>query len=93
MADRDTFEYESLHDVESIVGHLQALADGLKRGRLSLASNGKAVVLQPAGLLRLEVEAKRGKHRARLMVKISWREDSPAAESGGDPLKIDPGAA
>ncbi len=93
MPSRDAFEYESLQDIESIVGYFGALADGLKRGHLSLSSNGKLLALRPSGLLRLSVEAKRGKTRSRLIVKVSWREDAPDEPKVAEPLKIRPGPA
>lgn len=92
MADRETFEYESLHDAASIASHLQALADGLKQGRLSLASNGKVLLLKPVGLLQLSVEGRKGKHRSRLLVKVQWRDDTGDDERG-DPLRIGAGSA
>jgi amphi-Trp domain-containing protein len=88
MAATEEFEYESLQDVESIVAYLHALSDGLKRGHLVLAANGRDLVLEPAGLLRLAVEAKRGKSRSRLVVKIAWRESSH--EERTEPLRISP---
>lgn len=87
MAGREnSFEYESLQDAESIVSYLNALADGIKCGRLSLSSNGRMLNLEPNGLIRLGVEAKRGKHRSRLIVKVDWRDDE--REDRGDQLRI-----
>lgn len=89
---RQEFEYESLQDVASIIGYLKAVTDGLERGHLSLASNGRNLELEPRGLLQLSVEAKRGKRRAQLIIKMAWREDRPEDAAVIDPLKIMPGS-
>lgn len=88
MTRQEEFEYESLQDVESIVEHLDAVIGGFRRGQLLLAANGKGVELHPAGLLRLVVEAKRGKHRSRLAIRMSWREHRGETEHSSEPLRI-----
>lgn len=90
---RQEFEYESLQDVQSIIGYLKAVTDGLEGGHLSLASNGRHLELEPRGLLQLCVEARRGKRRAQLTIKIAWREDRLEDAAATDPLKIVPGGA
>lgn len=88
MAEPEEFEYESLQDAESIGGYLHALAEGLARGHLALRSDGKQLVLKPTGLLRVGVQARRSKQRARLVVKVSWRVDRRGAEQQPAPLHI-----
>jgi amphi-Trp domain-containing protein len=90
MARTEEFEYESLQDVDAIVGYLNALKEGLEEGRVVLGSNGKELVLSPAGLLRLGVEAKRRKNRSQLVLKVSWREDQPQPTEE-NPLRITAG--
>lgn len=80
---RKDFSYESLQDARSIVAYMQALADGLSEGSLVLASNGDELVLEPQGLLRFRVEAKRSSSRERLVLKVSWRSDQAPDEGAG----------
>ncbi len=90
MASNDEFDHESLQDTASIASYLRALADGFEKGHLSLASNGRDLHLEPRGLLRLAISAKRSKQRARVVVKIGWRTDE-AEKLERDPLKVSAG--
>lgn len=75
----DEFKYESLLDTRSVVQHLRAVADGLDDGGLTLTTDGRELVVSPQGLLRFRLEAKRGKHRTRMVMRMSWRHESSGA--------------
>jgi len=93
MADKNhKFSYQSLQDCESIVAHLNALAEGLSRGSLSLVSDGRELELRPRGLLSLNLKATQGAYRSSLMLKVSWREDPPGHDQQPVTLDIRPGA-
>lgn len=87
------FEYESLQDPNTIVEYLHALADGFRKGQLALSSNGTELVMTPRGTLRMAVEAKQSKHRARMTLRVSWRIDGPGERESTGPLKISAGEA
>ena len=83
----DRFKHESLQDAESIVTYLQALAEGFAKGSVCLASNGNELWLEPQGLLRMRVEAKRDGDQTKVVMKVSWRnEDADTLE--GEPLEV-----
>lgn len=83
----ERFVYESLQDIDTVVTHLRAVADGLAQGRLRLASDDRELVLQPQGLLRTRLKAGRTGARNQLLLKLSWRDpDAPAAVA--DTLQI-----
>jgi amphi-Trp domain-containing protein len=84
----DKFTYRSLQDRDSIAAYMQALLDGIQKGELSLVSGGNEMVLEPNGLLRFQVEARRGAYRSRVTLKISWRDRQP--DSAAAPLEIKP---
>ncbi len=85
----DRFKHESLEDAESIVAYLQALAEGFAKGSVCLASNGNELRLEPDGLLRMRVEAKRDGDRTKVVMKVSWRnEDADTLED--EPLEVKP---
>lgn len=82
------FEYEALQEAQAVARYLSALADGLKEGTLALSVDGKRLTLEPRGLLRLRIEAKRSKSRCRVNLKLSWREGEEGPGSEG-PLLIE----
>ena len=84
----DKFTHRSLQDTESIAAYLEAVLEGIRQGRLNLESGGREMVLEPSGLLRFRVDARRGSYRSRITVKISWRDESP--EATAPPLAIKP---
>ena len=84
----EEFKHESLQDRVSIARYLQALQEGLEKGHLELVSDEKTVVLDPDGLVELEVRAKRKGNRRKLSIKLSWRDDDPKTDNGGDTLEI-----
>jgi amphi-Trp domain-containing protein len=83
-----SFTHESLQDCQTIVGYLEALAEGFAKGSLQLASNGREVVLDPQGLLKLAIKAGRGQHRSKLVLRFSWRHDRPGHENAAASLQI-----
>lgn len=80
----DEFKHESLQDRETIVRYLNAIKDGFVKGRISLGSKEKKIVLEPRGLLDLEIRAKRKNNRVKISLKVSWN-----AFKDENPLKID----
>jgi amphi-Trp domain-containing protein len=88
--EKKEFRHESLQDRVSIARYLEALAEGLRTGRLVLRSDAKELVLEPRGLLGLEISAKRNEGRTRLLVKVGWsdgvRDDAagPLVIGGGE---------
>lgn len=91
MSHIEEFDYESLHDAESISAQLHALADGIASGELKLSTAQRAIALTPTGLLRLHIAAQRGRNRARLLVRISWRNPDEENEVRREILRIDAG--
>ena len=71
----DDFKHESLQDLKSIGQYLKALTEGLESGRVELADDNGQLVLHPAGLLNLELRAKRRGDRAKLQLKLTWTEE------------------
>ncbi|MBD3237019.1 MAG: amphi-Trp domain-containing protein [Candidatus Eisenbacteria bacterium] len=80
MSDDKRFEYESIHDPQTITAYLQSVLEGIVQRRIVLTSDGDEIVLRPGNLLKLAVKAKRKDDTSRLSIKISWK-DSPNSES------------
>jgi amphi-Trp domain-containing protein len=89
MSEANEFKHESLQDCDSIVKYLQAIGDGFSKGNLSLANGGEGMRLEPSGLLRLDLKAKRKDGRIKLSLKISWKEPEETPEVDAHPLKIE----
>lgn len=72
----DEFEHESLQDTESIVTYLEALASGLRSGRLLFCWGDSELILKPNGLLQFAVKARKKDDRMKVSIKISWKDPS-----------------
>jgi amphi-Trp domain-containing protein len=71
------FSHESLEERDTVAQYLRAISDGLASGRLSLSSGEGELILEPEGLVRFRVSAKRSAYRSRINIKISWRANRP----------------
>ncbi len=83
------FKHESLQDVPAVVQYLKAVTRGLEDGSLRLAIDDRELLLEPHGMVRFRLEAKRGKDRARLVLKLAWR-DGTDADTARSALQITP---
>lgn len=90
MAEANEFKHESLQDSQSIVRYLRAICDGFEKGQLNLANGGDGMSLEPSGLLKLDLKAKRKDGRIKLSLKISWKEAEELPEPDEHPLRIEP---
>lgn len=92
----EEFEHDSLQDNDTIVKYLTALAEGFRNGRIELTRGREEVVLEPSGLLRLNIKAKRRRGKVTVAFKVMWKDGgrepldrplvivAPEGESGGD---------
>ena len=83
------FVFESMQDAESIRAYLEALMDGLRKGRLLVSAGQEEFVLQPAELLTFAVKARKRGGSGRLSLTISWRCPEDDAPRAGETLKIE----
>ncbi len=83
MSSDAKFSHESLQDKETIKQYLEAVLDGLDQGRIVLSSREDEIELQPEGLLKLTLKARRKGESSKLQIKIQW-EDKPSREEADD---------
>jgi len=83
------FVFESMQDAESIRAYLEAVMEGLRKGRLVVAAGQEEVVLQPPELLTFAVKARKRGGSGRLSLTISWRCPEEDAPKAGETLKIE----
>ncbi|MDT8447328.1 MAG: amphi-Trp domain-containing protein [bacterium] len=81
------FEYVTLVDKQSIVTYLETLAEGFKSGNLTLKSPESELLLDPDGLLKLEIAAKNKSGRSKISIKVSWK-NQPRVEINKDRLSL-----
>lgn len=86
MKRNNRFRHESLQSEESIKGLLEALSDGLAKGKVVLEDENDSMILEPQGLLRLKISASQDEDRSRITVRISWKEEEDIPK--GKNLKI-----
>ncbi len=83
------FVFESMQDAESIRAYLEAVMDGLRKGRLLVSAGQEEFVLQPSELLTFAVKARKRGGSGRLSLTISWRCPEDDAPRAGETLKIE----
>ncbi len=83
------FVFESMQDAESIRAYLEAVMEGLRKGRLVVAAGKEEFTLQPAELLTFAVKARKRGGSGRLSLTISWRCSEEDAPKAGETLKIE----
>ena len=73
-----SFRHESLQDQDSIRDLLEAITQGIAKGKLTFSDGDNELVMEPEGLLRLKVTATRQDELQRVNLRISWQaQDKP----------------
>ncbi len=83
------FRHESIQDQVSIVQYLKAIAEGLEKGTLEFQDNKESVQLFPHGLLNFELKARSDDGKAKLTLKISWKESTEPDTNGNLIIKTE----
>ena len=79
------FKHDSVQDRQSIVRYLEAMIDGIRNGHLEFRNDEQEIVLEPSGLLELELRARRSDNKTKLSIKLAWKDREGA---GGGELVI-----
>lgn len=77
--DKSRFQHESLQDCKSVKGLLQAITDGLSKGRLQFSDESGHIDMAPQGLLHLKVRASKEDGKNSLKLSVQWQENSDKA--------------
>jgi amphi-Trp domain-containing protein len=94
MADKETLEFSGSVEPHAAAAYLEALARGLRDGRILIESGDKSLSLETASEISLELEAETNPDKAKSSVEIalSWRIVQPVAEEAPPSLLIASGA-
>jgi len=91
--EREEFDFSTTGGPVQIADYLIRIAGGLREGTLILSAAGRAVHLEPAGIVRFEIAAenKPDKGTATLGFELSWRHVNAARGAEEERLIIDSG--
>jgi len=70
---KQSFRHESLQDAKTIQALLEAVTDGIAKGKVTFSDEDAEIVLKPKGLLNLKLTASRETERHQIGIKISWQ--------------------
>ena len=70
--ERKRFQHSSVQDADSVVELIQAIAEGLNKGRLTLGDDAATVNLKPRGLLEINIDAEQQSGVNNLNLQIRW---------------------
>ncbi len=73
MKQNGRFRHESLQDKDSVKALLKAVMNGIAAGKLTLSDDDASLVMEPADLLRLRVNASVDEERNKIDIRITWQ--------------------
>ena len=69
------FKHESLQDISSIKALIDAIHDGLEKGKLHFSDEDSEIILKPEGLLSVKVSASQDSNKERFSIRLSWQKE------------------
>jgi len=86
MKQNGRFRHESLQDKDSVKALLKAVMNGISAGTLTLSDDDASLVMEPADLLQVKINAAVDEERNKIDIRITWQgAKSPLAKKS---LKI-----
>jgi len=73
---KNSFRHDSLQDTKSISNILDAVTEGIAKGKLVFSDEDDKIIMKPDGLLELKVTASQEDNRQRVNIRISWQEEN-----------------
>jgi len=64
--DKEEFSIDTTASLSQVIEMLEGLVEGFKNGRIFLSSGPSSIVLNPAEIIKLEIEAKKKRTKPRL---------------------------
>jgi amphi-Trp domain-containing protein len=95
MSEKQSLEFTSDIDTTAAASHLEALAQGLRDGRILIESGDRSLSLEVGGSVSVDLEAKSNpdKGRSSIEVKLSWVAEEEVEEVVPPSLLIASGTA
>lgn len=70
---KDTFEFVRMASSDEVADYLASLAQGLKRGEVSLESGDRVLRLIPPAEVKFEVKVKDKERKGKVVIEIGWK--------------------
>ena len=83
MENNKDFQHESIEDRESIIKYLETLSDGFCKGKIEFRSGQDNIVLEPSGLIQIEIKVKNHSKKSKLSVKFVWKDQPLRKKENG----------
>jgi len=71
---KNSFRHESLQNRDSIQTILEALTEGMAKGKLSFSDDDDSISMAPDGLLNLKLTVSQEDNRNRINLRITWED-------------------
>jgi len=71
---KNSFRHESLQNRDSIQAILQALTEGIAKGKVSFSDDDDSISMAPDGLLNLKLNVSQEDSRNRINLRITWED-------------------
>jgi amphi-Trp domain-containing protein len=80
---KNSFRHESLQNRDSIQAILNALTEGIAKGKVTFSDDDDNISMTPDGLLNLKLTVSQEENRNRINLRITWedREEKPLKKS------------
>ncbi|MCO4812765.1 MAG: amphi-Trp domain-containing protein [Gammaproteobacteria bacterium] len=71
---KNSFRHESLQNRDSIQAILEALSEGIAKGKVSFSDDDDSISMVPDGLLNLKLSVSQEDNRNRINLRITWED-------------------
>ncbi len=71
---KNSFRHESLQNRESIQAILNALTEGIAKGKVTFSDDDDNISMTPDGLLNLKLTVSQEENRNRINLRITWED-------------------
>ena len=71
---KNSFRHESLQNRDSIQAILEAITEGIAKGKLSFSDDDDSISMAPDGLLNLKLSVSQEDNRNRINLRITWED-------------------
>jgi amphi-Trp domain-containing protein len=71
---KNSFRHESLQNRDSIQAILNALTEGIARGKVTFSDDDDNISMTPDGLLNLKLTVSQEENRNRINLRITWED-------------------
>lgn len=75
--DKEEFSIDTAASLNQVIEMFEGLVEGFKNGRIFLSSGPSSIVLIPAEIIKLEIDAKKKENEAKIEIELKWKSFPP----------------